>query len=1091
MAASRSGKSRFTLLLLEDGEVLLSDLVVQYHFIPDSTIGSAQHPTNAYLQRFVLRSKNSSIRGRVKLGTKNIFFDSEEWRDPVIRIPLVSAEYARANRDNSRSHSSDDDWVHPGLPAETDDENSVVIYARKAVFQREMGSDHPYVEVEMKGKHVFTPLYSSAPQLLDDINGLLKITATSSRRVRDEKLRNLVQERESRVPFDITLLEHGVQESTSMDEAASAVYAMSRAPGRFRVTSLNVYFMPIHGESTQAVERIPIRKIKTLRRLRHGCLNAALEIGFEGNDDLTHPLSISTLMVSFQSFRAREKAVDTLQFSASDIETFDRRELEIALNKWRRGHMSNFDYLLYVNMAAGRSFNDLSQYPVFPWILSEYDSDVLDLSRESTFRDLSRPIGALEPERLSTLTERYNEMPPPRFFYGTHYSTPAYTINYLVRAAPAAMLRLQNGRFDNPDRLFHSLRDTWRGVLRNQGDVKELIPEFFSTDFRLGNASGIVSRNSSPGEFLDNVLGLDLGTRQDGKRVDDVELPPWAKGSSERFVRRHREALESIIVSSKLHAWIDLIFGVKSRNVEAANVFYTDVALPSSIESVVTANLTAEEMSQIETVYLEFGRTPEQLFRHPHPPRFGDMQLIARSDGAYLSKESTENELGDPATRRDRLLLRKSKGMEKFPLGTMEQVKRHLPSTSTPHLTAGGPAVSALNRTVPVRSGRHDSVLGRNEHILSKFELLCHSARAVDGSQNTHFPIISNMIHLSEPNSSDLNIVDMCLISRSVQANSDTHFERDDMGNEIPVICTAWNDGYLRVHSIDKTLRSKHVGAIRTVVYIHSGVIAYGTPSGTIGLYYIDTGRTEEVLCVAHDAEIHALEYVAEGQIIISGSKDASVKVWRFDRQSNRIITMILIQELDAESSIVEICGSMTVFSQSSDGNETPHLLVAAATSDEALMAWELELCSEDQTFLEPNWKRESSVTGVNSQNTSASKRCRKLAWLCQGETRKPLLACVHSDENCVRVWSLDDTKMAIAEVFLSDHRALCITSYADSRTLLVGGEDGEIREFDSTGLFLGRISAGGKEVRGILIPERGMCIYVFSGPNEVLLVNL
>lgn len=62
------------------------------------------------------------------------------------------------------------------------------------------------------------------------------------------------------------------------------------------------------------------------------------------------------------------------------------------------------------------------------------------------------------------------------FMYGTHYSTPAYVLYWLVRSAPAHMLLLQNGRFDAPDRLFHSLADTWRSVCTNPADVKELIP---------------------------------------------------------------------------------------------------------------------------------------------------------------------------------------------------------------------------------------------------------------------------------------------------------------------------------------------------------------------------------------------------------------------------------------------------------------------------------------------------------------------------------------------------------------------------------------------------------------------------------------
>lgn len=46
----------------------------------------------------------------------------------------------------------------------------------------------------------------------------------------------------------------------------------------------------------------------------------------------------------------------------------------------KRGEISNFQYLMHLNTLAGRSYNDLMQYPVFPWILADYDSEV---SRES------------------------------------------------------------------------------------------------------------------------------------------------------------------------------------------------------------------------------------------------------------------------------------------------------------------------------------------------------------------------------------------------------------------------------------------------------------------------------------------------------------------------------------------------------------------------------------------------------------------------------------------------------------------------------------------------------------------------------------
>jgi len=39
---------------------------------------------------------------------------------------------------------------------------------------------------------------------------------------------------------------------------------------------------------------------------------------------------------------------------------------------------------------AGRSFCDLNQYPVFPWVLTNYESDTLDLTDPNNYRDLSK-----------------------------------------------------------------------------------------------------------------------------------------------------------------------------------------------------------------------------------------------------------------------------------------------------------------------------------------------------------------------------------------------------------------------------------------------------------------------------------------------------------------------------------------------------------------------------------------------------------------------------------------------------------------------------------------------------------------------------
>jgi hypothetical protein len=115
---------------------------------------------------------------------------------------------------------------------------------------------------------------------------------------------------------------------------------------------------------------------------------------------------------------------------------------------WVDGRLSNFDYLLHLNNLAGRTFNDLCQYPVMPWVLSNYTSETIpDLTDKSNFRDLSKPMGALNPDRLEDFIERFETFQDPSippFMYGSHYSTSAgVVLHFLVRTHPFAGLHRQ------------------------------------------------------------------------------------------------------------------------------------------------------------------------------------------------------------------------------------------------------------------------------------------------------------------------------------------------------------------------------------------------------------------------------------------------------------------------------------------------------------------------------------------------------------------------------------------------------------------------------------------------------------------------
>ena len=115
-----------------------------------------------------------------------------------------------------------------------------------------------------------------------------------------------------------------------------------------------------------------------------------------------------------------------------------------------------------------------------------------------------------------------------RFMYGTHYSAPAFAAYYLVRERPEWTLHLHGGKFDEADRSFFSLGETWAGVLRSTADVKELIPQFYAPELH----------SPASASFLINSRALHLGRRQDGVEVNDVSLPPWAHGSPRELARQ-------------------------------------------------------------------------------------------------------------------------------------------------------------------------------------------------------------------------------------------------------------------------------------------------------------------------------------------------------------------------------------------------------------------------------------------------------------------------------------------------------------------------------------------------------------------------
>ncbi|XP_074841359.1 neurobeachin-like protein 2 isoform X2 [Carettochelys insculpta] len=404
------------------------------------------------------------------------------------------------------------------------------------------------------------------------------------------------------------------REKLVISEDCELITIVAVIQGRLEVTTRHIYFYDGSSEKEETEEGIgydfkrPLSQLRELHLRRYNLRRSALEFFF---------IDQANYFLNFKK-KVRNKVYSCiLGLRPPNQIYFGSRSPQELLKasgltqKWVYREISNFEYLMQLNTIAGRTYNDLSQYPVFPWILQDYVSETLDLSNPTAFRDLSKPIGVANERHAQDVKEKYESFEDPtgmidKFHYGTHYSNAAGVMHYLIRTEPFTTLhvQLQSGRFDCSDRQFHSVPAAWQVRMENPVDVKELIPEFFYFT-----------------DFLENQNGFDLGCLQmSNDKVNNVVLPRWAT-SPEDFIRKHRKALESEHVSAHLHEWIDLIFGYKQRGpaaVEALNVFYY-----CTYEGAVDLDAIADETQRkaLEGIISNFGQTPCQLLKEPHPAR--------------------------------------------------------------------------------------------------------------------------------------------------------------------------------------------------------------------------------------------------------------------------------------------------------------------------------------------------------------------------------------------------------------------------------------------------------------------------------------
>ena len=281
------------------------------------------------------------------------------------------------------------------------------------------------------------------------------------------------------------------------------------------------------------------------------------------------------------------------------------------IKDWKNWKISNFEFIMWLNIFSNRSYNDLSQYPVFPWILKNY-TDPLQFEQntdENIYRELSCPMGMLEIsqesiKRKELFMETYDtlkndnidtgeiDLSVKPYLFGSNYSNPVYVCNYLLRIFPFThiSIELQGNSFDNPDRMFLSVEKSFIGSTSQKTDVRELIPEFFYLP-----------------EMFININQLNLGFQEDGQEVNDVITP--CNNNPYDFTMMMRNVLENEALSNKINNWIDIIFGYKSKGKEAENA--NNLFTASSYQEDIDLKKSKNKESLLH--FVEFGLIPNQI----------------------------------------------------------------------------------------------------------------------------------------------------------------------------------------------------------------------------------------------------------------------------------------------------------------------------------------------------------------------------------------------------------------------------------------------------------------------------------------------
>ena len=256
-------------------------------------------------------------------------------------------------------------------------------------------------------------------------------------------------------------------------------------------------------------------------------------------------------------------------------------------NLWKNNKISTLEYLMWINIYGNRSFRDITQFPVFPWIIDNYRTNTFeDIINNGSFRNFELPMGMMaldkkgkerqrnyifnyinmsmdlkneeiidfkinEEENIRNIeNDNDNDNPNnnypkiPKYNYDInklytnpnieceliphcfHYSNSMYVSHFLGRLFPYSltMIEIQGTGFDCSERLFLCFEKSFLSSTTEKGDLRELVPEFYYLPELFLNINEFNFGKIDIKNFVENVNYLnEIIEKNNGNNIVEVQ----------------------------------------------------------------------------------------------------------------------------------------------------------------------------------------------------------------------------------------------------------------------------------------------------------------------------------------------------------------------------------------------------------------------------------------------------------------------------------------------------------------------------------------------------------------------------------------